>query len=64
LCNPILPPGVYTAVTTCSLACALELDGLGDANAEWTFRCGAAFAVAAGASVFFTDDAGSPDNVL
>jgi hypothetical protein len=39
-----------------------ELDALGDANAEWTFQCGTAFAVAA-ASVFFTD-AGSPDNVF
>jgi hypothetical protein len=63
LCNQVLPPGVYTAVTTCSLACPLELDAQGDANPEWTFQCGAAFAVAAAASVFFTD-VGSPENVL
>jgi cysteine-rich repeat protein len=63
LCGQILPPGVYTAAAACGLACPLELDAKSDANATWTFQCGAAFAIAANSGVFFTDK-GSPYNVV
>jgi hypothetical protein len=65
LCGQTLPPGVYTAVAACGLACPLYLDAEGDTNAMWTFQCGAAFSIAANSGVFFTfSDNGSPENVL
>jgi hypothetical protein len=63
LCGQTLPPGVYTAPAACSMTCPLELDAGGDANATWTFQCGAAFAIAANSGAFFTN-VGSPYNVF
>jgi hypothetical protein len=54
-----LTSGVYNIAAAGSLAGNLTLDGLGDTNAVFVFKFGAAFAAAAGSTVILTNGARS-----
>jgi hypothetical protein len=59
-----LTPGVYTGGACAQSGSPLELDDAGVVNPQWTFECTAAFTTAASASVIFTNEGFSADNVL
>lgn len=59
----VLTPGVYDVAGAATLAGILTLDGLGDPNAVFIFRCASTFAMAAAASILLLNGA-TLDNVF